>query len=71
MSPAAANPFPIRLVYFPKELKKLLAISFFGILNDFGIPFINPFAIPRTNPVQKDDPTVKATFYPKSFPENT
>lgn len=26
--------------------------------------------MPRMNPVQKEEPTVKATLSPKSFPEN-
>lgn len=45
-------------------------ISFLGILNDFGYPFLSPFPIPNKNPVQNDEPTVKATLSPKSFPEN-
>jgi len=46
-------------------------ISFFGILNDFGYPDLRPFPIPNKKPVQKEEPTVKATLSPKSFPENT
>mgnify|MGYP006966095959 FL=1 len=46
-------------------------MSFLGILNDLGYPFLRPLPIPRRNPVQKDDPTVKATLSPKSLPENT
>lgn len=71
MRPAAAKALPSLLVYLPRELKKLLMISFLGILNDLGYPFLNPLPIPNKNPVQNEEPTVNATLSPKSFPEKT
>ena len=49
MNPAAAKPFPKRLVYFPTVLKKLFIISFLGMRNDFG----NPSLVPLSNPKKK------------------
>jgi hypothetical protein len=69
MSPAAAKALPSLLVYLPNALKKLFMMSFFGILKDLGYPLLRPLPIPSKNPVQNEDPTVKATLSPKSFPE--